>query len=498
MKQGYLLGIDIGTSGIKTVLTDFAGRRKAQHQHSYATLERQPGFVEQDADTAWWAGAKAGIAACLAGSGVASGEIAGICASGMVPNLCPLDENGRPVRPAILYRDNRAIEQAARLKARFGWGFSLQDVAPKLLWLKENEPENYARIATVLNAHSYIAYRLTGVLSADHDVAAIFGEVYDEENHCWLPGRMRDIGLDARVLPPLHWPTDILGGVSAEAARETGLAEGTPVVAGTGDSFTILVGTGTVEAGEGLIYLGTAATFLGLETSLDAQRGSSPFITGGARFLGNVLTGGEITRWFTQGLLSGAGPGYTELEAAAAALPPGSEGLYTLPHLLGERTPAPDPLARGVLFGLTNTHTAGHAYRASLEGVAYALRHSYQHNRLPLSRLAVGGGGCNCLLWRQILADVLGRELCYLPKADNALGTSFLAGMALGIFQSYNTVRDEWLSECEVIRPSPTAVKQYEAGFAFYLHLNELVRPAYALRAAAEERMREIEKGERA
>ncbi len=305
MKKAYLLGIDIGTSGIKTVLTDFAGGRIAQHQHAYITLEQQPGFVEQEPDTAWWAGAKAGIAACLRESGIHSGEIAGICASGMVPNLCPLDDCGRPVRPAILYRDNRAIEQAGRLKEQFGWNFSLQDVAPKLLWLKEHEPDNYARIATVLNSHSYIAYRLTGVLSADHDVAAIFGEVYDENAHCWLPQRMRDIGLDPRVLPPLFWPTDIVGGVSAAAARETGLLEGTPVVAGTGDSFTILVGTGTVDAGEGLIYLGTAATFLGLETSLDKQKGSCAFITGGARFLGNVLTGGEITRWFTGCLMGG-------------------------------------------------------------------------------------------------------------------------------------------------------------------------------------------------
>ena len=138
MTQQYLLGVDIGTSSIKTVLMDRKGGRRAQYTYLYDIIQKQPGFVEQDAEQAWWVGARLGIMACLSQSGVDAREIAGICASGMVPNLCPLDGEGNPVRPAILYRDNRAIEQAARLKEKFGWNFSLQDVTPKLLWLKEH------------------------------------------------------------------------------------------------------------------------------------------------------------------------------------------------------------------------------------------------------------------------------------------------------------------------------------------------------------------------
>lgn len=478
MTQTYLLGIDIGTSSIKTVLMDGTGRRRAQHTHCYETIQSQPGYVEQDPDGAWWTGTRAGIAACLEQSGIHPSEIAGICASGMVPNLCPLDREGRPVRPAILYRDNRAIEEAAWLQEHLGWESNLQDVTPKLLWIKRHEPEAYGRIEMVLNAHSYIAFRLTGVYSADHDIAAIFGGVYEEKRHVWLPERMREAGLDPKVLPPLCWPMDVVGTVTQQAAEETGLVPGIPVVAGTGDSYTILVGTGTVDAGEGLIYLGTAGTFLGLERSLDDQVGSCPFITGGARFLGNVLTGGEITRWFRDSVLLRE-VSYQTLEEAANAVAPGADGLFALPHLLGERTPQANPLAKGVLFGLTNAHTAGHMYRALLEGVAYALRDSYESSALPLSRLVISGGGSNCLLWRQIIADVLNQELTYLPQGDNAMGTAYLAGRGLGLFDSFRIVRDCWLGDGERIVPNPVEVERYDRRFAYYQSLNALCRPAF-------------------
>lgn len=479
MEKAYLLGIDIGTSSIKTLLTDFKGRRLAQHTFLYDTIQEKPGYVEQLPEETWWAGAKAGIEKCLADSAIDPRAIAGICASGMVPNLCPLDENGRVVRPAILYRDNRAIDQANRLKEKFGWNFSLQDVVPKLLWIKENEPENYGRIAMVLNSHSYIAYKLTGNYSSDHDIASIFGEVYDGEKHEWMPERMDAMGLDRRVLPPLYWPIDTVGTVNAEAARITGLAEGTPVICGTGDSYTVLVGSGAVNANDGLIYLGTAGTFLGLRKDLDDVRDECPFLTGNNMFLGNILTGGEITHWFRDSMMKLGSVSYQQLEEAAAAVSPGADGLMALPHLLGERTPKHNPLSKGVIFGLTNAHSTGHVYRAFLEGVAFALRDSYEHNDLALKRLILVGGGANCALWRQIIADVLGMDLEFIPGADNALGTAYLGGIALGIFDSFSTIRDEWLKEKVVIRHDPAATQKYEEIFRFYRELSAIMQPAY-------------------
>ena len=334
-----------------------------------------------------------------------------------------------------------------------------------------------------MNAHSYVAYRLTGSYSADTDIAAIFGEVYDLNENRWQTERMAAMGLDPKVLPPLFRPTDVIGTVTAKAASETGLSEGTPVVAGTGDSYTILVGTGTIEANEGLIYLGTAATFLGLVHSLDELRGTLPFVTGEARFLGNVLMGGEITRWFLESIVRGPTTGYDVLEALAKATPEGAEGLYVLPHLLGERTPRRNPLAKGVLFGLTNAHTAGHLYRALMEGVAYTLRESYESAFLPLKRLVIGGGGCKTALWLQILADVLGRELEYMPEADNALGTAYLAGLSLGVFDSFRTIKEEWLKDKQVIVPDTAAGARYDGYYQFYKDLNIAMGPLYALEA---------------
>ena len=170
---------------------------------------------------------------------------------------------------------------------------------------------------------------------------------------------------------------------------------------------------------------------------------------------------------------------YNALEQAAAAVPAGADGLYALPHLLGERTPVPDPLARGVLFGLTTTHTTGHIYRALLEGVAYALRDSYEHAPIPLTRLVISGGGSRCALWRQIIADVFGRPLSSVPNGDNALGTAYLAGVALGMFDSFKSVRDQWLSTGAIITPNPAQVERYDTLYHFYQQLNTMVRPAY-------------------
>lgn len=480
LNNSYLLGIDIGTSSLKVALVDTQGNKAAEYRSVNKILQPAPGFVEQDAEETWWQAVCKGVRHCLAKSGLDAKQIVGICASGMVPNLCPLDENGNVVRPSILYRDNRAIAEVRALQQAHGLNFTQQDVLPKLLWLKNNEPESYARIRMVLNSHSYIVYKLTGQCSSDRDSAGIFGEVYDSEARGWFSGRMEQMGLSSTVLPPLYDPLDIVGTVHEGAAAETGLAVGTPVVAGTGDSYTILVGSGVVEAGEGLIYLGTAGTFLGLKTSLiDVLHKDSPFLTGDALFVGNILMGGEISRWFKDSFLGCEAYSLEKLEAMAAKIAPGADGLFALPHLLGERTPKKNPLSKGVLFGFTNAHTLAHAYRALLEGVAYALRDSYEAANLPLKRIVICGGGANCVLWRQIIASVLGCQLEYLPTADNVLGTAYMAGLALGLFSEFSTIQGSWLREKEVISPDEAMVTCYNKNYGFYKNLNTLLRPAY-------------------
>lgn len=474
----YLLGIDIGTSGVKAVLTDRLGNDCARGSASYETRQPRPGYVEQD-PSLWWEAAVDCVRACLGQSGVDPGAVAGVCASGMVPNLCPLDGEGEPVGEAILYRDNRGVEQAARLEERLGLPFGSQDVAPKLLWIKEHEPARYARIRHVLNSHSYLAYRLTGRINGDRDIAAIFGNAYDTDLGQWLPERVRSMGLDPEMLPPLYGRTETVGRVTARAARETGLREGTPVVAGTGDSFTILVGTGTARAQEGLIYLGTAATFLWLKQDLDRVV-DDPFARGDVRFLANVLMGGEIVRWFREKLQVAGTPDFECLERMAAEVPPGAEGLVALPHFLGERTPVSNPLSKGALVGLTNAHGGEQVYRALLEGVAYALRASYEKDRVPLTQLTVAGGGANSHTFLTIIASVLDRELKYYPKGDNARGTAYLAGVALGLLPGYASARETWLTEQRTVSPDPTAVRAYQKGYETYLTVNRALVPLFS------------------
>ena len=484
MKTRYLLGIDIGTSSTKVLLADSDGRRIAQHTALYKTLHPSPGYVEQRADETWWAGAKEGISSVLAESRISPSEIAGVCASGMVPNLCPLDEEGHEVRPTILYRDNRAVSQVRALKELSGFDYSAEDVIPKLLWLKENEPENYLRTRIFLNSHAYVAYRLTGRCSIDHDIASIHGDIYDRERHTWLPEKMEQIGLDPSYLPPVFWPYDIVGYVTEAAASETGLVKGTPVICGTGDSYTACVGSGTVNKGDSLIYLGTAATMIGLNTSLDDALGKLFFSGGNARFLGNVLTGGEITHWAKDAMYRDSNLSYGDLEAAAKSVPAGSRHLFALPHLLGRRTPTEDPYASGVLFGLTNAHHIGHIYRALLEGVAYNLKDSLLASGFEPERIVLFGGGSRCGLWRQILADVLDRELLYCPDADNAIGTVFLAGRALGFSNSFEVMRDQWLHEKESIRPDERNAQIYGELFEFYRELDRAMTPLYRRHSA--------------
>ena len=485
MNKKYLLGIDIGTSSIKALLADTVGTRIAEHTHFYETIQPQPGYVEQDAELNWWEGARVCISVCLNKSGIDPAEIAGICASGMVPCLCPVGEDDLPVRNAILYRDNRAVEQAKHLEEITGLTFTLQDIIPKLQWIKEKEPENYSKIRVILNPHSYIGFKLTGVCSVDRDIATIFGNVYDSETNSWICERMEQMDLDPSLLPDIYDPLDIIGTVTEAAALETGLCPGTPVVCGNGDSYTALVGCGVVKANEGLIYLGTAATFLGLCDSLDNARGKCIFDSGMGRFLGNVLTGGEITRWAKDSMLKGTEVTYDFLEESAAKISIGSDGLIALPHLLGKRTPVPDPYATGVFFGLSNAHTLGHLYRALLEGVAFSLKDSYQTSDFRLDRLILIGGGCKCTIWKQIIADVLDMELTCLPEADNALGTAFLVAIALGIYDSFDAMNEVWIRKRETVTPIPENVEKYREVFDFYKtldkDLSELFKSHYQL-----------------
>jgi xylulokinase len=464
------LGIDIGTSSVKTVLVDYGGTVLARAERKNLTVQPHAGWAEQDPEKNWWQGAKETVRRCLESSGRA--DVEGISICGMVPNLTPLDQDGRVVRPAILYRDGRAVDEVADLTGRFRRPFFTQDVSPKLLWLKKHEPENAARIRMVLNAHSYLVYRLTGKYSIDRDSASIFGGVY-EGGKVWNESAVCEIGLDPEVLPPIYAPLDIVGRTTEKSARELGLSSGIPVIAGTGDSFTVLVGSGTVGQGDAAIYLGTAATMLLLDRSLDDLTDAVPFFDGDAHFLANVLMGGALVEWCANQAFAKK-LDYLTLEDAASSVSPGSEGLFFLPDLLGRRSPAPDGRARGKIFGLTPSHSWQHLYRAALEGVAFSLYESYLAAGREIKRLRLVGGGCRSAVWRQILVSVFGMNASYSPDADGTLGTAFLAALAVGAFSSYDEINSCWIKTVEDVLPDPFAVEAYEKAFTRFRKLSAL------------------------
>ncbi len=479
MENAYYMGIDIGSSSLKGVLADRQGEICAAGQLSYEIDQPISGWAESQPDV-WWTGVRRFLEEALETCPRARKGLRGVFVSGMVPNLVSLDEGGRPVRPAILYRDNRAVNECESLNRTFDLSFNMQDVVPKWAWIREHEPEQFSRIHSILNTHSYIVYRLTGVLSADSDIAALMGAgVYDPAQG-WNRPLLESLGLPVSVLPPTVYPGQAVGVIRQELAGELGIVGEVPVFAGNGDSLASMLGTGVVDQGDAMLYLGTAATLWYMEEDLIRLAGGDIFGSGKLHFAGNTLTGGELLRWFRYGLqLGGANWSFDQLEEMARKIPPGSDGLIVLPHFMGERTPQLRPEAKGGIFGLTPSHTGAHIYRALMEAVAYNLRDSYEAAGWKARRLVVTGGGAKSSLWRQILSDVFGAEIEYYARGDAPLGNAYFAGVALGDFNDFDLLK-QWLGQPDLCKPESGKVRVYENRFEAYKNLDRTLAGVYA------------------
>jgi xylulokinase len=494
MSTPCFLGLDIGTLGIKGVVVTAAGRVLATARHDHSVSHPAPGWAEQDADDQWWGDGLRVIRDLLATPDVDPAEIAAIGVSGLVPCLCLVDAAGRLLRPAILYSDNRALAQLAQVNAALASQLTAQAVTPKLKWLSEHEPDVMCAAWRVLSSHNYVVYRLTGIPSMDYDTASIMGGVFDAERKAWDAAACRQIGVDIGLFPPLHPVTEVVGTISHDAAEVTGLPAGTPVIAGTGDTFPTLVGCGAVAEGDAMISLGTTG-LLTLSTRGLATAAAGPHFAGAGADEGavlwaaNVLACGRLLAWFREelgpavkaprgeaadgGAVHRGLPTYVELDRAAARLAPGSEGLIALPHLMGRRTPSPDPTARGMLWGLTPSHTAAHIYRALLESVAFALRRGFDPIRDRVRRIVVTAGGAASPLWRQIIADVLEAPVEHHPDASGALGIAFLTGFATGGVRSFDEISRVWLAQPQLTFPEPAASTVYAEGYEAYCRLDD-------------------------
>lgn len=499
----YLLGLDIGTSGAKALLCDEGGRVVASATAEYPLLTAQPLWSEQHpAD--WWRGAKEALRAVAAQADAA--QIKGLGLTGQMHGAVFLDGAGQVIRPALLWNDQRTAAECAEITARVGaerliavagnpalTGFQ----APKILWLRNHEPHNYARVAQVLLPKDYIRLMLTGARAADAaDAAGTL--LLDLRARDWSDEILQALDIPRAWLPEVYEGPEVTGALLPEVARELGLPPGLPVAAGGGDNAAAAVGTGVVRAGVVSSSIGTSGVlFAHADTiALDPQGRLHTFchdVPGQYHLMAVTLAAGGSFQWLrntlgtrdegreTSEAARSAPPrpslltprlSYDDLTGMAASVPPGAEGLIFLPYLSGERTPHLDPLARGAFVGLTTRHTVAHMARAVMEGVTYSLRDGLEIMRglgLSFGQIRATGGGGKSAFWRQMQADVYAAPVATLAAEEGpAYGAALLAGVASGVFRDVYDAVDRCVRVTGETAPDERAAAQYERVYAVY------------------------------
>jgi xylulokinase len=470
-----LVGLDVGTSGVKAVAISPTGELLARAERDYPLSTPQPGWAEQDpAD--WRRAAEEALAA------LGAGDVAGIGLTGQMHGLVALDAEQRVLRPAILWNDQRTAAECREIEERLGLSRLIEltgnralpgFTAPKLLWLRRHEPETYERIAHVLLPKDFVRLALTGELATD--VADASGTLlFDVAGRRWSSDVLDALELPAAWLPrALESPA-----VSAETPA------GTPVAAGAGDQAAGALGVGVIGAGPASVVLGTSGVvFAALPAAVVDPEGRAHVFChatpGGWHAMGVMLSAAGSLGWFRHTLAPGEG--YDALVAEAARWEPGAEGLLFLPYLAGERTPHVDPDARGAFVGLSLRHDRGALVRAVLEGVAYGLRDSLEILRALGCRLDVGrvsGGGARSELWLAIVASVLGLPLERTAAEEGAAyGAALLGGVAGGVFADVEEAVASCVSVRDTIEPVPAWEKIYAEGYARYRALYPALEP---------------------
>ncbi len=485
MKRLFL-GLDVSTTGSKALLVDEQGSVVASGSSEHPIATPKPLWSEQDPHD-WWQSSQEAIRQALAQSGVSSEAVQAVGLTGQMHGLVLLDAQDQVLRPAILWNDQRTAEECQEMTDLLGFdrllaltgnkaltGFT----APKVLWVRKHEPEIYARAAHILLPKDYVRLRLTG----EHAMDKADGSgtiLFDLKCRDWSPDVLAALQIPPAWLPQTFEGPDITGVITTEAAEQTGLKAGTPVVAGGGDQAAQAVGVGAVLPGivaltlgtSGVVFATTEAPFIEAEGRLHAFCHSVP---GRWHLMGVMLSAAGSLRWYRDTVAPGMD--YDSLLAPAQAIPPCSEGLLFLPYLTGERTPHPDPLARGAFAGLTIRHGLPHMTRAVLEGVAFGLRDSFELMKSAglarIHQVRVSGGGARSPLWRQILADVFNAELITVNTTEGAAyGAALLAGVGTGIWPNVDSACQATVKQTGCTSPVPETVSRYEQGYQLYRKL---------------------------
>lgn len=453
----FLLGIDIGTTGSKALLVDSGGVLKASATTEYPMTIPQLQWAEQNPDE-WWQATVASIKRVMGASAISPDQLAAIGLTGQMHGLVLLDGKGTVLRPCIMWNDQRSAKECLAITDAIGVAKLLEltgnpvlpgFTAPKVLWVKEHEPEVYRQISKILLPKDYIRYRLTQSFLSDVSDAS-GTSMFDVGRRKWSDEMVRALTIPREWLPEVTESPVASSSVSSRASKETGLLEGTPVVGGAGDQAAQAVGAGVIKEGVVSVTIGTSGVVF---ASSDAFRPHGKLhafchaVPNTWHVMGVMLSAGGSFRWYRDALCGWdkvkaevlGRDVYDLLTNEAAEIAPGCEGLIFLPYLGGERTPHPDPDARGVFFGLTLRHTKAHLTRAVLEGVSFGLRDSLELMRslgITITQVRASGGGAKSPFWRQLLADVFNTDIVTVNVTEGAAyGAALLAGVGAGVFR---------------------------------------------------------------
>jgi xylulokinase len=491
--MAYVLGIDVSTTATKAVLVDEAGAVAGVGAAEYDYQVPRPLWSEQD-PSVWWEGATGAIRSVLAAAAVPGSEVRAVGLTGQMHGAVLLDDADAVLRPAILWNDQRTAAECDAIRDAVGPerlvtitgndalpGFT----APKLVWVRDHEPEVWRRVAHVLLPKDFVRLALTG----DHALDKADGAgtlLFDLARRDWSEEVLDALGIDPRWMPATHEGPQPTGAITAWAAELTGLVAGTPVVAGGGDQAANAVGVGVVDVGTMALSLGTSGVvFAATDRPLFEPRGRVHAFCHAMpdrwHFMSVMLSAAGSLRWFRDALAPGVE--FADLVETAASIDPGSDGLLFLPYLTGERNPHPDPLARGAFVGLTVRHDRRHLTRAVLEGVAFGLRDGLDlmidAGTSTPDQVRVSGGGTASALWRQILADVLRAQIATVNTTEGAAyGAALLAAVGAGWFPDVATACRRTVTATPVAAPGAD-VARYAEAHAVYRELYPALKPTF-------------------
>jgi len=497
----YIVAHDVGTGGNKAVLVDTEGNVRATAFAPYAVQYPRPDWAEQQPED-WWHAVATTTRQVVAQAGITPGDVMCMVHTTQMLGIVPMGDDARPLRPAIIWLDGRAPEQAERIMRKFlgpkvfalvaGAELSGKDGLPKLLWLKENEPQVYERMQCFLDVNGYLTYRATGKMVFEWSCASAFG--FDLKKKDWLRSIIGYVGLDLDRFPSLVRSIDQVGGLTAEAAQACGLLEGTPVAGGMGDAQGAAVGSGAVAEGDGHIYLGTSG-WVGVvtERTPTGRHGVACIQSADpdkAFLFSEMETAGACLKWIADEFYrhEQADPAipnvYALMDEDVEGVPPGSDFLVCTPWMYGERSPVSDTWVRSTFFNLSADHSREHLLRATYEGVAYNLRWMVEivekQFGFPLPVLRIIGGGARGAPWMQIIADATGRrvETVANPQEAGAVGAALAAAVGMGLYPDFESLKPVIRVERE-FDPQPSNAEVYDLLYSAYRRIYGCLRDLY-------------------